>query len=57
MEWQVIVALVVAVPLILLPVVSVWYLNMGGVFAAYFSRMRAKQSVQEKSTEVAMEAS
>jgi hypothetical protein len=34
MEWQVIVAMVLAVPIILLPVAFVWYLNIGGVVAA-----------------------
>ena len=41
MSWQVIVALVVAVPVVLLPVAFVWYLNAGGIFAAL--RERAKQ--------------
>ncbi len=56
MEWQVIIALIVAVPLILLPVVIVWYLNIGGFFAAYFNRMRVKQPIREKSREIAIEA-
>jgi len=34
MEWEFIVALVVAVPIILLPVAFIWYLNIGGVLAA-----------------------
>jgi len=34
MEWQFVVALLIAVPLILLPVALTWYLNVGGVFAA-----------------------
>jgi len=34
MEWQFIVALVVMVPVILLPVAFVWYLNLGGMLAA-----------------------
>ena len=34
MEWQFIVALVVMVPVILLPVAFVWYLNLGGILAA-----------------------
>jgi hypothetical protein len=32
MEWQVIVALVLAAPLILLPVAFVWYLNVSGLY-------------------------
>ncbi len=31
MEWQLIVALVIMVPVILLPVALVWYLNLGGM--------------------------
>lgn len=34
MEWQVIVALVIAVPIILFPAAYVWYLNIGGIVAA-----------------------
>jgi len=34
MQWQVILALVIAIPIILFPVAFVWYLNVGGVFHA-----------------------
>lgn len=34
MEWQIILALVVAAPIILIPVAFVWYLNIGGFYAA-----------------------
>ena len=34
MEWQVIIALAVAIPVILFPAVYIWYINVGGVFAA-----------------------
>jgi hypothetical protein len=34
MEWEFIVALVVMIPVILLPVAFVWYLNLGGILAA-----------------------
>jgi hypothetical protein len=34
MEWQVIVALVIILPVILFPAAFVWYLNVGGVYAA-----------------------
>ena len=34
MDWQIVVALVIAIPIILFPVVFVWYLNIGGIFAA-----------------------
>ena len=34
MEWEFIVAIVVMIPVILLPVAFVWYLNLGGLYAA-----------------------
>ncbi len=34
MEWQIIVALLIAIPVILLPVVFVWYLNIGPLYSA-----------------------
>jgi hypothetical protein len=34
MEWEFIVALVIAIPIILFPAAFVWYLNLGGLFSA-----------------------
>ena len=34
MQWEFIVALVLAIPIILFPVAFVWYLNVGGIYAA-----------------------
>ena len=51
MEWQVIVALVIAVPVILLPVALVWYINIGGIYAAIKEarerRVARKMAVKE----------
>ena len=46
MEWQFIVAIVVMIPVILLPVALVWYLNLGGMYAAV--RDARKKRVAEK---------
>ena len=46
MQWQIIVALVVAIPIILLPVAFVWYLNVGGVYAA-IKEARERRAVRE----------
>ena len=32
MEWQVIVAVVLGIPLILIPVVLIWYINASGIY-------------------------
>jgi hypothetical protein len=47
MEWQVIVALVVAIPVILFPVAFVWYLNLGGIYTA-IKEARARKAVRKK---------
>lgn len=47
MEWQVVVALLIAVPVILFPAAFVWYMNMGGIYAA-IKEARAKKAAQEQ---------
>ncbi len=47
MEWQIIVAIAVAIPVILLPVVFVWFLNIGGIYAA-IKEARARQVARKK---------
>ncbi|MFC1974709.1 hypothetical protein ACFLVA_01700 [Chloroflexota bacterium] len=42
MEWQVILVLVIAIPIILIPVVFVWYLNIGGIYAAIREGVRIR---------------
>ena len=32
MQWEFVVALIVAIPLILFPAAFVWYLNVGGIY-------------------------
>ncbi len=47
MEWQLVVALIIVVPVILFPAAFVWYLNLGGVYAAV-KEARAKKVAHEK---------
>jgi hypothetical protein len=47
MQWELIVALVVAIPIILFPAAYVWYLNLGGVYAA-MKEARARRIAREK---------
>ena len=47
MEWQVILLLVLAVPVLLIPVVFVWYLNIGGIYMA-IKEARAKKAAKKK---------
>jgi hypothetical protein len=45
MEWQFIVALVIAIPVILFPAAFVWYINIGGIVAA-IRQARARRAVK-----------
>jgi hypothetical protein len=47
MQWELIVALVVAIPVILFPVAYVWFINIGGLVAA-IKHAREKQVIMEK---------
>ena len=47
MHWQIIVALVVMIPVILVPVLFVWSLNFGGLFAV-MKRVRERRAAWSK---------
>ena len=47
MEWQIIVALVVMLPVILLPAAFVWYMNIGGMTAALREARKRKAAHKE----------
>ena len=55
MEWQVVVALVVAVPIILIPVALVWYLNMGGIYRAFQEARQRRKAARERMVEAISE--
>jgi len=46
MQWQFVVALVVAIPIILFPAAYIWYLNVGGIVQA----VREARAAREKKT-------
>jgi hypothetical protein len=47
MQWEFIVALVLAIPVILFPVAFVWYLNIGGIYHA-IQEARNRRAAREK---------
>ena len=51
MQWEFIVALVIAIPIIIFPVAFVWYLNAGGLASANRST-RAKKAAHEEKAQV-----
>ena len=52
MQWEFVVVLVIAIPIILFPAAFIWYLNIGGIVAAV-KDARAAKVVQEKVGEAA----
>jgi hypothetical protein len=42
LEWQVILALVLAITIIMFPAIFIWYLNIAGVYAAIRERRRIR---------------
>ena len=50
MQWEVILALVLGIPVILFPAAYVWYLNIGGIVAAVRERGKARREVVEGHT-------
>ena len=55
MQWEFIVALVIAIPIILFPVAFVWYLNIGGIYAA-IKKARARRAVHAKGMRAGVKA-
>ncbi len=47
MQWEFIVALVIAIPIILFPAAYVWYLNIGGIYTTV-KELRARRVAREK---------
>ena len=42
MQWELIVALALAIPVVLFPVAFIWYIQIGGIFAAISERKARK---------------
>ena len=47
MEWQIILALVLAIPVILIPAALAWYLNVSGIFTV-IRETRKRRIAREK---------
>ena len=46
MNVQIFIAMIVAIPVILLPVAFLWYLNIGGIFDSVKAKRQARQKNQ-----------
>jgi len=54
MEWQIILALVLAIPIILIPAAFAWYLNVSGIFTV-IRETRKRRIAREKRMKAAVE--
>lgn len=52
MQWEFILALVVGIPIILFPAAFVWYLNIGGIYAAV-KEARERRAARKKGVRAA----
>jgi len=51
MHWQIVIALILAIPVILFPMVFIWYLNVSGIFIAIKeAKKRRDMRVNKKDT-------
>ena len=48
MQWELVIALVIAIPIILFPAAFVWYLNIGWIFSYAKKRAEERKAVREK---------
>lgn len=55
MDWQIILALIIVIPVILLPVALIWYLNIGGILAAVKEARERKRVAEQVKSEVTAE--
>jgi len=56
MQWEFIVALVIAIPIILFPAAFVWYLNIGGIYQAIRDARQKRKAAREERTIALAEA-
>ena len=53
MQWEFIIALVIAIPIILFPAAFVWYLNIGGIYHAIQEAQERRTARQARARTVA----
>ncbi len=56
MHWQLIVALIIVIPVILFPAAFVWYLNLGGLVQAVREARQAKVAHKKEEATIEVEA-
>jgi hypothetical protein len=47
MQWEFVLALIIAIPVIIFPAAFVWYMNIGGIYVAVREALK-KQAIHQK---------
>ena len=55
MQWEFVLALIIAIPIILFPAAFVWYLNVGGIYGAIKEALKRRAALPERIKRVAEE--
>jgi len=53
MQWEFIIALILAIPFILFPIAFVWYLNIGGIYTAIRDTLKKQADFRKQTKETA----
>lgn len=53
MQWEFVIALVIAIPIILFPAAFIWYLNIGGIYHAIQEARKRRAAREERIRAVA----
>lgn len=51
MEWYIILAIVLAIPVIILPIAFIWYLNASGIYTVIRETMKRRAARQQRERE------
>ncbi|MFC2070601.1 hypothetical protein ACFLTB_05480 [Chloroflexota bacterium] len=49
MQWELVVLLIIAIPIMIFPAAYIWYLNIGGIYLL-IKEARAKRAAKRKET-------
>jgi len=52
MEWYAILAIILAIPVILIPVVLIWYINVSGIYIVIRETMKRRAVRRKREKEV-----
>lgn len=52
MEWYAILAIILAIPVILIPVVFIWYINVSGIYIVIRETMKRRAVRKKREKEV-----